>query len=200
MAKRIFIAVFLLGSMVAILFLYMPRTNMQQTSMSGPTAQAIGGPFTLTDTKGNTVTHETLKGRRALIFFGFTHCPDICPATLNNVKQALDILGTPDAVQVVFITVDPERDTQQAMADYMTHFDPRFMGLTGTPEQTAAVTKAFRVYASKLPIKDAEGKNTGDYTMSHSGMMYLMSADGAYIGHISANATADEIAAALKSA
>ena len=200
MAKRIAIAVLLLGAMVAVLFLYMPRNNAPQMSMSGPTVPVIGGPFTLTDAKGNTVTNETLKGRRALVFFGFTHCPDICPTTLQNVKQALDIFGKPDAVQVVFVTVDPERDTQQAMVDYMANFDPRFMALTGTPEQIIAVSKAFRVYAAKVPLRDTEGKATGDHTMSHSGMMYLMAADGSYIGHISANATADEIASALKGA
>ncbi len=198
MAKRIAIGVIILGAMVAVLALYLPHTHVQQPPGTAATA-VIGGPFTLSDTTGNVVTEVNLKGRYSLIFFGFTHCPDICPVTLQTVTQALKAAGPAgEKVQPVFITLDPERDTPEALATYMANFDPRFIALTGTPEQVNAITKAFRVYATKTAIRDAEGKDTGDYSVSHSGFMYLLDRDGKYLGLLPGSSTADEIVAYLK--
>jgi protein SCO1 len=139
-------------------------------------AAEIGGPFHLTDQDGRAVSDQDLKGKPALIFFGFTHCPDVCPTTLFDVSEVLRGLG-PDANRVgaAFITVDPERDTSASMKDYLSSFDPHLRGLTGDPDAIKAVAKAYRVYYKKVPI---EG---GDYTMDHTAIVYLMSKDGHFI-------------------
>lgn len=137
---------------------------------------AVGGPFTLTDQNGRTVTQADLKGQPSLLFFGFTHCPDICPSTLYEVTQMFEALGKDADVRAVFITVDPERDTRQVMKDYLGSFDPRIIGLTGSKEQIDAVTRAFRVYARKVEQKDT------DYTMDHTAMVYLMDSRGRFVG------------------
>jgi protein SCO1/2 len=136
----------------------------------------IGGPFHLTDQDGRAVSDQDLKGKPALIFFGFTHCPDVCPTTLFDVSEVLRGLG-PDANRVgaAFITVDPERDTSASMKDYLSSFDPHLRGLTGDPDAIKAVAKAYRVYYKKVPL---EG---GDYTMDHTAIVYLMSKDGHFI-------------------
>lgn len=136
----------------------------------------VGGPFALTDQNGQTVTDASLRGQPYLLFFGFTHCPDICPSTLYEVSQMLEALGKDAKARAVFISVDPERDTQSVMKDYLGSFDPRILGLTGTPEQIAAVAKAFRVYAKKVAQKD------GEYTMDHTAMVYLMDSKGRFVG------------------
>jgi protein SCO1/2 len=139
-------------------------------------AAEIGGPFHLTDQDGRAVSDQDLKGKPALIFFGFTHCPDVCPTTLFDVSEVLRRLG-PDANRVgaAFITVDPERDTPASMKDYLSSFDPHLRGLTGDPDAIKAVAKAYRVYYKKVPL---EG---GDYTMDHTAIVYLMSKDGHFI-------------------
>ena len=139
-------------------------------------AAEIGGPFHLTDQDGRAVSDQDLKGKPALIFFGFTHCPDVCPTTLFDVSEVLRGLG-PDANRVgaAFITVDPERDTSASMKDYLSSFDPHLRGLTGDPDAIKAVAKAYRVYYKKVPL---EG---GDYTMDHTAIVYLMSKDGHFI-------------------
>jgi len=139
-------------------------------------AAEIGGPFHLTDQDGRAVSDQDLKGKPALIFFGFTHCPDVCPTTLFDVSEVLRGLG-PDANRVgaAFITVDPERDTCASMKDYLSSFDPHLRGLTGDPDAIKAVAKAYRVYYKKVPL---EG---GDYTMDHTAIVYLMSKDGHFI-------------------
>lgn len=143
-------------------------------AVSGQTA--IGGPFELTDQDGQKVTQETFVGEPTLVFFGFTHCPDICPTSLFEMSQLFEALG-PDARKVtgLFITVDPERDTAEVMKSYLGSFHPSIQGLTGTPEQIAAVVKAYRVYAKKVPTQD------GDYTMDHTAIIYLMGKDGTFI-------------------
>src|SRR5437868_12393312 len=114
---------------------------------------AIGGPFQLTDQAGQTVTEKNLQGRPTLVFFGFTHCPDVCPTSLFEISEVLRALGKDaDKVNAYFVSVDPERDTQGAMKDYLSSFDPHLKGLTGEPEQVAKVLSAYRVYARKLPL------------------------------------------------
>lgn len=199
MAKRIAVAAAILAASLLVLVLYLPDFGRPQTTSMASGTVAIGGPFTLVDTKGNTVTDASLKGRYSLIFFGFTHCPDICPLVLQTMTQALEAAGTAaDDVQPVFITVDPERDTPDIMAGYVANFDPRFMALTGTPDQIRGATKSYRVYAAKTPIKDAAGNDSGDYTMSHTGYIYLMDRAGKYVAHFSADAKSEEIAARLR--
>src|SRR6185503_21382041 len=137
--------------------------------LRGVTAPAaIGGPFHLTD--------QYLKGRPTLIFFGFTHCPDVCPTSLFEMSEVLRAMGKDaDRVNAYFISVDPERDTSGAMKDYLSSFDPHLKGLTGTPDQVAKVTADYRVYARKVPLKD------GDYTMDHTALIYLMDRDGKFV-------------------
>lgn len=199
MAKRITIAFLILAAMVLILFLYLPGMRPEQPSSTSTGTVAIGGPFTLTDVQGRTVTEVDLKGRYSLVFFGFTHCPDICPLALQVVSQALEAAGpAAEKVQPVFITIDPERDTAEALAAYMANFDPRFMALTGTPEQVQVAEKSYRVFAAKVPTKDAEGKDTGDYAMNHTGYIYLMDRNGKYLAHFQKDTAPDELAARLK--
>lgn len=154
---------------------------------------SIGGPFELVDGQGNIITEASFRGRWMLVFFGFTSCPDICPTTLANVTQALDELGS-DARKIVplFITIDPVRDTSKAMADYVSHFHPQIVGLTGSAAQIAQAASAYKVYYAKAP-------NSGEnYMMDHSGYIYLMSPQGMYVRHFSHQASGDEIASAIR--
>src|SRR5271156_3031083 len=114
---------------------------------------AIGGPFQLTDQSGRTVTEKSLQGRPSLIFFGFTHCPDVCPTSLFEISEVLHAMGADaDRVNAYFVTVDPERDTTTAMKDYLSSFDPHLKGLTGDPEIIAKVLSEYRVYSRKVPL------------------------------------------------
>jgi len=151
----------------------------------------IGGPFTLVSTRGGTATEQSFRGKHVLIFFGFTSCPDVCPTGLNNISVALEKLGDgADAVQPLFITVDPERDTAAVMTAYLRSFDPRFIGLTGGREQIDRVLKAYRVYAEK---QKPEGQS-GNYLVSHSGYVYLMDPRGKFVDVITGSASGEEIA------
>jgi cytochrome oxidase Cu insertion factor (SCO1/SenC/PrrC family) len=201
-ARRIFIAAFIVAAMVLILFLYWPRERVSLVQTMRPPAAstaAIGGPFTLTDTKGNTVTEATLLGHVSLIYFGFTFCPDICPVALENITKAIEMAGEAgDDVLPVFITVDPERDTTEAMAAYIAHFHPRFIGLRGTSEQTQEAVRSYRAFAKRSETIGPPDKAGGDYVMDHTGYTYLMGKDGKYITHFSMNAGLPEISQRLK--
>jgi protein SCO1 len=164
--------------------------------LAGPAVQqvaAIGGPFRLTDQNGRTVTDEDFKGHPFLVFFGYTHCPDICPTTLFEISEMLRALG-PDAdrARALFITVDPERDTAAVMKDYLSNFDPHVKGLTGDPAQIAAVAKAYRAYYKKVPLDD------GSYTMDHMAVIYLMDKDGRFVSTFSLKRTTEAAAADLR--
>ena len=154
---------------------------------------AIGGPFQLTDQNGKAVTDKSLKGKPTLIFFGYTHCPDVCPTSLFEISEVLRAMGKDaDRVNAYFVSVDPERDTQTAMKDYLSSFDPHLKGLTGSPEEIAKVLSAYRVYAKKVPLKD------GDYTMDHTALIYLMDRDGRFVSPFNLKRTPDEAATDLK--
>jgi protein SCO1/2 len=154
---------------------------------------AIGGPFQLTDQSGATVTEKNLQGKPSLIFFGFTHCPDVCPTALFEMSEILRAMGTDaDRVNAYFISVDPERDNAAAMKDYLSSFDPHLKGLTGDPEAVAKVLSVYRVYAKKVPLKD------GDYTMDHTALTYLMDRDGKFVAPFNLNRKPEEAAADLK--
>jgi protein SCO1/2 len=164
--------------------------------LSAPVAQqvaAVGGPFTLIDQNGRTVSDQELKGHPFLVFFGFTHCPDVCPTTLFEVSEILRALG-PDAerMRALFITVDPERDTPAVMKDYLSSFDAHVLGLTGDPAAVAAVAKAYRVYYKKVPLDD------GGYTMDHTAIVYLMDKNGRFVAPFSLKRPTEAAAADLR--
>ena len=154
---------------------------------------AIGGPFQLTDQAGQTVTEQNLKGKPTLIFFGFTHCPDVCPTSLFEISEVLKAMGKDaDRVNAYFVSVDPERDTAAAMKDYLSSFDPHLKGLTGNPEAVSKVLSAYRVYSKKVPLKD------GDYTMDHTALIYLMDRDGRFVAPFNLKRSPEEAATDLK--
>ena len=156
-------------------------------------ASAIGGPFRLTDQNGKTVTDADLKGKWSLVYFGYTHCPDACPTALNDISIALEDLGTKrDAVRPVFITVDPERDTPEALKAYVTSFDAPILALTGTPEQVAQAAKGYRVYYAKHP------EAGGEYSMDHSSVIYVMDPQGRFTASFTHESTPEQIAERLK--
>jgi protein SCO1 len=154
---------------------------------------AIGGPFNLIDQEGRAVTDQDMKGRPFLVFFGFTHCPDICPTALFEISEIMRRLG-PDAerLRALFITVDPERDDPKLLKDYLSSFDPHLSGLTGSPEQIAAVAKSYRVYFKKVPLPD------GGYTMDHTAIVYLMDKQGRFVAPFSLKRTTEAAAADLR--
>jgi protein SCO1/2 len=154
---------------------------------------AIGGPFALTDQDGRVATDQDLKGKPFLVFFGFTHCPDVCPTTLFDVSEVLRNLG-PDADRTgaLFITVDPERDTPAALKDYISSFDPHLRGLTGDDSAIAAVAKSYRVYYRKVPLQ------AGDYTMDHTALVYLMDRDGHFVAPFNLKRRPEEAAVDLR--
>lgn len=147
----------------------------------------IGGPFALTDVDGKTVTDRDLLGKPTLIYFGFTYCPEICPTTLTDIGQWLERLGPKaDRLNVIFITVDPERDTAPQLKRYLSNFDPRIRGLTGSAEAIAATAKAYRIYYSKVPL---EG---GEYTVDHSTAVYLFDKRGEFVAPIGYGSSPDQ--------
>jgi protein SCO1/2 len=154
---------------------------------------AIGGPFQLTDQNGQIVTEKSLQGKPTLIFFGYTHCPDVCPTSLFEISEVLRAMGGDAArVNAYFVSVDPERDTPAAMKDYLSSFDPHLRGLSGDPAALAKVLTAYRVYAKKVPMKD------GDYTMDHTALVYLMDRDGRFVSPFNLKRAPEEAAAELK--
>jgi protein SCO1/2 len=143
-------------------------------SQNGGGSAAIGGPFTLTTQDGKRLSSDELKGKPFAVFFGFTYCPEICPTTLYELTQTIEALGdTADKMRYLFITVDPERDTPEQMKTYLSSFDKRIIGLTGTPEDIKAAADAYRVFYEKVKTDDS-------YTMNHTALVYLMDADGKF--------------------
>ena len=154
----------------------------------------IGGAFTLTDNTGKRVTDQDFSGKYTLVFFGFTSCPDICPAGLQLMAGALEKLGTKaQRITPIFISVDPQRDTPEKLAAYVKNFDPRLGGLTGTPEEIAAVAKAYKVYYAKVPSKE----RPDDYTMDHTSIIYVMDPKGEFVTHFTPSTSVDDVAAKL---
>ncbi len=146
------------------------------TRIAGTGPSSIGGVFTLVAQDGRTVTDKDMAGTPFLVFFGFTHCPDICPTTLHETSEFLQALGAGGAkVRALFISVDPERDTPEVLKSYLGSFDPRILGLTGSHEAVEQATKAYKAYAKRVPLKD------GDYTMDHTAIVYLMDRDGRFV-------------------
>ena len=156
-------------------------------------ASAVGGPFKLVDQNAKPITDQDFKGQPFLVFFGFTHCPDVCPTTLFEVSEIFRALG-PDAknLRAMFVTVDPERDTPAVIKDYLASFDPRITGATGDVDAITAAEKSYRVYAKKVPV------DGGGYTMDHTAIVYLMSKDGRFVAPFNMKRRPEEAAAELK--
>jgi protein SCO1 len=165
----------------ALLLIYGERLfgrSQQLTTLAQ--LKQLGGPFASTTQNGLPFTQANLSGKPSLIFFGFTHCPDVCPTALFEITQNLKALGPlADKLNVVFVTVDPERDTPAQMKLYLGSFDPRIIGLSGSAAQTEAMTRAFAVFAERVASKD------GGYTINHTASTYMMGADGVFRGMIS---------------
>lgn len=158
---------------------------------------ALGGPFTLVDQDGRTVTDADFRGKYLLIYFGYAYCPDVCPTSLVRNTEALDLLG-PQAEQIVpmLISVDPERDTPERLKDYAGFFHPRLVALTGTPEQVAAVAKAYRVYYAKAELD----RGPDAYLIDHSSFTYLMGPDGRFLQFFRHDLGPEEMAKRIKQA
>ena len=173
------------------------------TSAQGPKVETtgtalIGGPFTLVDQNGKTVTDRDFRGKYMLIFFGFTNCPDICPAELQVMSAALDALGSKaDEVVPVFVTLDPERDTSDVVGTYVKNFGKNFVGLTGSPSAIANAAKAYRVTYSKF---EYNGKDVNyRYSIDHSALVYLMDKDGQYLTNFTYGTPASKMTETMRS-
>jgi protein SCO1/2 len=179
--------------LVAIVF----ATGLIASSPGGRAATApvtIGGPFTLTASDGTTVTDGAYRGKWLLVFFGYTFCPDTCPTTLNHVALALQDLGADAAkVQPIFITVDPARDTPEIMGQYAEAFDPRIVGLTGSPQQIAAVMEDYGAYSAQHQISTG-----GDYLVDHSTYIYVMDPFGKFVRGLDSDSRGSDIADTLR--
>ena len=163
------------------------------STASGPQIASIGGPFRLINQDGQTVTDQDFKGKPFLAFFGFTHCPEICPTALFEISEIVRNLGPDgDRVRAMFITVDPERDTPAALKEYLSSFDPRLSGLTGDADAIAAVAKGYRAIYRKVPLEQ------GGYTMDHTAIVYLMDKQGRFVAPFSLKRTTEASAAELR--
>lgn len=173
-------------------YAYMSRAVHQQ---QGSGVALVGGPFSLVDQDGRRVTEKDFLGKYMLVFFGYTYCPDICPTELQVMSAALDQLG-PEAerIQPVFVSIDPARDTPEVLKAYVGNFGPRLVGLTGTPEEIAAIAKAYRAYYAKA----GNGSAATDYLMDHSSIIYLMGPDGRFVKHMPYTTDAAKLATELK--
>src|SRR6266542_3373905 len=175
------------GGLAAVLLI--PSAPHATNSMVG----ALGGPFTLTATDSHTVTDQTYRGKWVLIYFGYTSCPDACPTALNNMGVALDRLGREAAaLQPVFVTVDPKRDTQETLAEYVKSFDPHIVALTGPEEEIARVVQEYHVYVSAHP------ESGGNYTVDHSSFFYLINPEGQFVRVIAGDVSGEELAERLR--
>ena len=179
-------------------FLLLPQMRERMSSLPAATVSGkalIGGPFSLVDGSGKRVTEQDYRGRYMLVFFGFTSCPDVCPAGLQLISAALEKIGKKaDRIAPIFITLDPERDTPEKVASYVKNFNQRIVGLSGSPDDIAKVAKAYRVYYQKVPT---EGGTPGNYSLDHSSIIYLMDPNGEYVTHFTPTTTVDQLSARL---
>ena len=168
-----------------------PGIAVEEKGVSG--AALVGGPFTLTDQHGKRIADSDFRGRFMLVYFGYSFCPDVCPTDLAAMATAIDRLGPEgDLVQPIFITIDPERDTVERLAEYAPLFHPRLVALTGTPAEIAEAARAYRVYYEKAG-------DTPDYLMNHSGIVYLMDPDGRFLTHFPQGTSPEEMALKIRS-
>ncbi|MDI6653889.1 SCO family protein [Gluconobacter japonicus] len=186
----------LVAPVVIIAVLFLGAIGMRGIFLNRA-AHALGGPYTLIDTHGRTITERQFQGRYTLIYFGYTHCIDVCPLTLETVTQALDLMGK-EAHHIVplFITVDPSRDTPEIVADYVSHFSPEIVGLTGTESQIHAVIDSFHVMARRRG-PSADHMSSG-YLMDHSSVLYLMDGNNRLVSVLPVDTSPEEIATRLR--
>jgi cytochrome oxidase Cu insertion factor (SCO1/SenC/PrrC family) len=182
---------------LVLLFVFLgeDKKSSRTASDSGAKGTLIGGDFSLTDHHGKAVTNKDYAGKYMLVYFGFTHCPDVCPTDILIMSQTLDELGE-DAKKItpIFVTIDPERDTAASMKNYLSNFHPSIIGLTGTDKQIAKAALAYKVFYSR--VKD-EGSAL-DYTMSHSAYTYFQDTEGVYLTHFAHDSKPDDIAKKIK--
>jgi protein SCO1/2 len=180
------------AGLVLFLAVFMYATG--QFGGPGTATSAIGGPFKLTDQNGQPISDADLKGKPFLVFFGYTHCPDVCPTTLFEVSEVMRSLGKDaDRAKALFVTVDPDRDTPAVLKDYLSSFDPNLIGVTGDEAALNAVEREYRVYAKKVPT----GKD-GDYSMDHSAVVYLMDKRGRFVAPFKLDRKPEDAAAELR--
>ncbi len=155
--------------------------------------EPFGEPFTLTDQSGRPITEEALRGHPSAVFFGFTHCPEVCPTTLYEMAGWLNTLGDEGKdIRAYFVTIDPERDTPEIINTYISNFSDRITGITGEPDKVLAMAKSFGIYSKKVPTED------GDYTMDHTASVLLLNGRGDFAGTIAYGESADTAVAKLK--
>lgn len=184
---------------LVVLFAWLSASVVSTTNgredFFGNAAELIQADFTLVDGNGKTVTAKDFSGRYLLVYFGFTHCPDICPTSLLLMRNALEKIGSKASkIQPLFITVDPERDTPKAIRDYTANFSSSIVGLTGTPEQIKYAADSFKVYYSKMD----DTRSAMGYVVDHSGFIYLMGPNGKYLAHFPFNAPEQQLIEGLK--
>jgi protein SCO1/2 len=224
--------IFLILTIILVILLFVTLRGTDQNSVSSQATtedlgqdttamdKSIGGSFTLTDQNGKTVSDNEFRGRLMLVFFGFTHCPDICPISTATMSKTMELLGPKaDSVAPLFISVDPKRDTPDVLKSYLSSFDHHLIGLTGTPDQIAVLVGGYKAFAAPAGAveEDADKQEAGDtdgddhdhadhepyaadaeYSLDHSGFIYLMDKNGNYITHFPYNASPDEIVAAIQ--
>jgi protein SCO1/2 len=177
----------LLRLLAAFCLLLIAPAFAQSPSPAPPVA--AGGPFSLTASDGSAVTERTYRGKWLLIYFGYTHCPDVCPTTLGEMASALDRLGPRAAeVQALLITLDPRRDTPEILSGYVKAFDERIVGLTGTPQQIAAAARSYQVFYERVDRED------GEYLIDHSSYLYVINPDGRFVTAWRSDRKGEEIA------
>jgi len=190
------LAVFIVGCLIASVGLAADKqpsaAQMMDDLMYG--RGQIGGPFSLVDQTGKLRNDGEFRGKLMIVYFGYTFCPDVCPGDLQAITLALDQLGSLAAkVQPVFITIDPERD-DKVLAEYISAFHPSLIGLTGTPDQIREVANSYKAFYTK--VRD---ERTGDYSIDHAGVIYLMGKDGKYLGFMPPQTAPDRLAEVLRS-
>jgi protein SCO1/2 len=185
-------ALILCMGLLAVALLLLPETA--QKPGQGYGEAQVGGAFTLTDTHGSRVSNTAFNGKLTLVYLGYTHCPDICPATLSNLSGVLKKIGTDaEKVNVVFISLDPLHDTPEVLGKYLEAFDPRIVGLTGSETEIKTVVKEYKAYAT--PDKESA---PGNMLIAHSGLLYLMGRNGKFIQHFETGVSEAVLIAALK--
>jgi cytochrome oxidase Cu insertion factor (SCO1/SenC/PrrC family) len=153
----------------------------------------IGGPFTLIDQTGKPRSDIEFRGKLMIVYFGYTFCPDVCPADLMSISQALEALGpAAEGVQPVFITIDPARDTK-VLAEYLAAFHPSFVGLAGSPEDIRKVADSYKAFYARVP-----GQRSGEYSIDHTGAIYLIGRGGAYLGFMPPQTSPDRLTEVLR--
>lgn len=182
------------AALLAALLVFIGPKRLLEPPPGSSGEALIGGPFTLVNGSGKTLTDKDFRGQYMLVYFGFTHCPDICPTTLLVMKNALSHMGEKSRrITPVFISLDPERDTPEVVGRYVTNFGDRLIGLTGNPAQVKQAADAYRVFYTKVEQPDS----AAGYLIDHSGFVYLMDPNGKYVAHFAHSIPEGELAAKL---